>query len=160
MGLDTMLSRVMYSIESQLTYRASNAATKKITGFFSKKKKEPKVEENSENSERKLILASAYVGFAASYCDGVLDDEELKAIENFKLKLVKEGKDDLAIEFMKIKGEKPTFEDAMKHVDDFPKDMLSFFEGLIEDILKADGDVSPDEKVFLDKWEKYKATRS
>lgn len=159
-----MFSKVMYTVESQVTRRISNAATKKISDIFSGKKKTAEKTEKevtpSTNEKDKLIIASLYVGFAASYADGVLDDQEIKSIDKFKEQLAANGNQDLVIEVMKIKGEKPSFEDAMKHVDEFPKDMLSFFNGIIDDILNADGQVSEEEKVFLEKWEQYKTKRA
>ncbi len=162
MGLDRMFSRIMYSVENQLTYKARQSVTNKISDLFSGKKNESSEEPKSSapNDKKKLVIASAHVGFAASYADGELDASESAAIDKFKDQLASNGDNDLAIEVMKVKGKKPNFEEAMQHVDQFPNDMLSFFEGLIDDVLKADGEVSDQEKVFLDKWNQYKAKRS
>lgn len=162
MSLDRMFSRLLRNIESTITREASKVATKKVSNVFNKEKEKTPQEdvvEKPANDKAEIIIASAYVGFAASFADGELDAKEAEAIDKFKSQLDAEGADDLAIEIIKIKGEKPSFEKAMSHVDKFPVDMLSFFEGLIEDILKADGEVSDAEQAFLSKWENYKKGR-
>ncbi|GEM_PF-6123574 len=154
--LSSILSRVMRDVERKLTKEVSNKATGAVSGLLNKSSKKEDVKESS-NSD--LLTACMYVAFAASYADGNLDKTEEAAIEEMKSKLEKDGNSDIAIKMMQIKGEKPSFGTAMKYVDSIEKEKLPIFDGIIDDTLKADGEVGTEEKEFLGMWESYKNNR-
>ena len=155
--LSSILNRVMRDVQRKVANEVSNKATSAVSGLLNKKSKPSEEAKGSDNSD--LLIACLYVAFAASYADGNLDKSEEEEIEKVKDKLASEGNGDLAIKMMQIKGEKPSFGTAMKYVDKVEKDKLPVFDGIIDDILKADGSVDETEESFLKEWESYKSGR-
>jgi uncharacterized membrane protein YebE (DUF533 family) len=157
--LSLILDRVLRDVQRKVTNEVSEKATDAVSGLFNRKRKSKEKEVTKKSDGSDLLTACLYVAFAASYADGTLDKSEEEEIEKVKDKLATEGNGDLAIKMMQIKGEKPSFGTAMKYVDKIEKDKLPVFDGIIDDILKADGSVDEQEEAFIKEWNTYKSGR-
>ncbi|WP_341363314.1 hypothetical protein P8T57_12805 [Thalassospira sp. SN3W] len=109
------------------------------------------------NKSIEFVMCLFAVGAAIAACDGHFDDEEKDSLTEFVLgasAITAPGRLQSGLE--KLIQNPPSFADAMIFVGKLDKAVWPIIDDIITVVSEADGQISEEEKIFIEKWQAYK----
>lgn len=109
------------------------------------------------NKSVEFVMCLFAVGAAIAACDGHFDDEEKDSLKEFVLgasALTAPGRLQSGLE--KLIQNPPSFEETMIFVGKLDKAVWPIIDDIIAVVSEADGQISEEEKIFIEKWQAYK----
>lgn len=128
------------------TLAGENAAKKKFSEKLNKTKKRDE-----------LLLALVAMGITMANANGVIEEEELLEIQTFTGEIEKNLciPQEVKNAVKNILEEKPNFRTSLQYIRKIDKESYSLITDLLNIVAHADGEVSYEEKIILEKWKDF-----
>lgn len=120
-----------------------------------KKKFSEKLNQTKKRDE--LLLALVAMGITMANANGVIEEEELLEIQTFTGEIEKNSciPQEIKNAVKKILEEKPNFKTSIQYVKKIDKESYNLITELLNIVAYADGEVSSEEEIILEKWEDF-----
>lgn len=119
------------------------------------KKQEDKFKEQKEFEE--FAIAAFAVGISVANCDGKLDPEEIRDLEEYIAgELFQVLPITVKNEISKLKNNPPSFNSAMVYVNKVSRSKWGSFTEIIELVMNADGHIRREENAYFEAWKRFK----
>lgn len=116
---------------------------------------------NEQRKTEQFIICLIAAGVAMAACDGKINKDEVRDLREYVLG-ASEHKlpSHLENKIEQLLNAPPSFEQAILYVETLDQEIWPMIDIILKVVSEADGEVLKSERIFLQQWEAYKATRN